>query len=318
MKNGLQTHFNYPIGVEVLRDIKSLGYSTVRIDAQEGHDIEEMVRETLEAGLEPLVIVDSLEELGRCPGLDVEWTNELDGDVLPSAYRRTLDAACKVAGALGIRLWGPCISNLDFDSLWWMRLVRGTGWPRGLYGISAHSYGPFPHDGFRSREAEVEAFKSMLDGKPYIITECGLASTEGVTEEEQADFLRAEFQWWDSHGAIGTYWFQLNDGPTGHPEHNFGIRRFDYSWKPAAFVFKSEEEIIDMNAEKVLSRSKFIDVGNGEFTYPFQDGVMSVQPDGRIETRPAGTAGAWEKFKLEDNLAVYSPEGNHYGFRVVA
>lgn len=319
MKKGLQTHFNLPIGVDLLREVRSLGWETARIDGMEGHSIEPMISETVEAGLEPFVIVDSIEELARVPaGLDAEWTNELDGDVTPSFYRRTLDRAAGVAASLGIRLWAPCISNLDFDSLWWMRLVRGSGWPKGLHGISAHSYGPFPHDGFRSREDEVRQFKQLIDGKPYRITECGLASTEGVSEEEQADFLIREFEFWTAQGAEAAYWFQLNDGPTDHPEHRFGIRRFDGSWKPNAGVFAPEvEEEMANEAEFFISRSKMIDQGDGTYTYPWNGGVLSIQPDGRKETRPVGTNGAWERFTIYKDSAVFSPEGNYYGFYMV-
>ena len=33
--------------------------------------------------------------------------------------------------------------------------------------------------------------------------------------------------------------------------------------------------------------------------------VLSVQPDGTIGTRPAGTAGSYEEFRMEGNRAVF-------------
>lgn len=34
-------------------------------------------------------------------------------------------------------------------------------------------------------------------------------------------------------------------------------------------------------------------------------GTVSVQPDGSIEFRPAGTVGAWEKFVLREGRCVF-------------
>jgi len=46
----------------------------------------------------------------------------------------------------------------------------------------------------------------------------------------------------------------------------------------------------------------------GYFTCRYPKGadtVMSVQPSGTVETRPAGTAGAWETLKDDGTRAVF-------------
>jgi len=51
---------------------------------------------------------------------------------------------------------------------------------------------------------------------------------------------------------------------------------------------------------------------DGTVTVVYRDGrVRSVQPDGRIETRPAGTAGAWEKAFINGGIITSCPDGAH-------
>lgn len=43
--------------------------------------------------------------------------------------------------------------------------------------------------------------------------------------------------------------------------------------------------------------------------------VLSVQPDGSFQTRPKGTAGAYERANLAGNVLVYCPDGKRpYAF----
>lgn len=50
------------------------------------------------------------------------------------------------------------------------------------------------------------------------------------------------------------------------------------------------------------------DVGNGEVVVVKKDGtVLSIQPDGSQESRPAGTSGPYERAKVNGNLIVYQP-----------
>lgn len=48
-------------------------------------------------------------------------------------------------------------------------------------------------------------------------------------------------------------------------------------------------------------------------TYPVgADTVLSVQPDGSIQTRPHGTAGPWERALLKGDRLVYEAGGAYY------
>lgn len=54
---------------------------------------------------------------------------------------------------------------------------------------------------------------------------------------------------------------------------------------------------------------------NGTVTVSLTDGtVLSIQPDGSQQTRPAGTAGPWEIARINGNVLIYSPDGNPYAF----
>ena len=53
---------------------------------------------------------------------------------------------------------------------------------------------------------------------------------------------------------------------------------------------------------------------NGDNTarYPVdKDTVLSIQPNGEIQTRPKGTAGPYEVYEMSDKGLVYSPLGQN-------
>jgi hypothetical protein len=46
--------------------------------------------------------------------------------------------------------------------------------------------------------------------------------------------------------------------------------------------------------------------------------VMSCQPDGKVETRAAGTTGAWEKARVSGSIIIFVPEpGKAWAFGFV-
>jgi hypothetical protein len=44
--------------------------------------------------------------------------------------------------------------------------------------------------------------------------------------------------------------------------------------------------------------------------------VMSVQPDGSVETRPSGTDGAWEQACVNGSWIVFAPNGVPFAFPI--
>jgi hypothetical protein len=324
MLKGLQTHFNATIGLDTLKQVHAFGFETVRIDAMESDPsvMLAMIAETTEAGLIPLVIVDSVDQLDHLSsGLDVEWTNEPDGDISPSDYFKTFKLACDKAKERGIKLWAPAISNLDEDSLKWLNDLRveGQGWPDGLYGISVHRYGDgsfnHPHRGFSSRDSEVKWLKAACQGKPFIVTEVGYPVSDPITEEGQAEALKKEFTFWEGHGAEALFVYQLNDGP-GNPMHeSFGIRRVDGSWKPSAYLFNPPTPITGESVEQTVfavRKSDKITLSDGKVAVRYPKGsdtVLSIQPNGSRETRPLDQIGAWETATDLGNRLAYEPEG---------
>jgi len=327
MLKGLQTHFNARIDLETLHTVKDdLKFETVRVDAQTC-SIDEMllmIDDVQSVGLIPLVIINSEDKLNYLPeGVDVEWTNEPDGDISPSAYYPAFKSACDLAKALRINLWAPAISNLDEDSLGWLNDLRdeGNGWPEGLYGVSAHRYGDGtfhdPHQGFLSRESEAKWLKAACAGKPYIITEVGYPTADHITEYDQKDRLLKEFDFWEKEECQTLFIYQLNDGLNS--DEKYGIRRTDGSWKPAAYLFVEDlesqgEDMADI-ATKGIGKEDLISVGENKYVahYPYnEDTVLSIQPDGSWQTRPAGTAGSWEIAELKGDALKYRVAGMTY------
>ena len=324
MQHGVQTHFDAPIGLETLQALVTRYVQVVRMDAQScsRETFDGMLQEVAATDLRPITVVSDVERLSWfAPGAWVEWTNEPDGDIAPAEYRVGLDLACNRAQAYGLDLWAPAISNLDHDSLLWLNRVRdaGGGWPAGLDGISVHRYGDGtfekPHPGFASREREVAWLKAACEGLPFIVTEFGYPTIDGLTEAQQAERISQEWEFWTAQGALAAFVFQLNDGPTSHREHHYGIRRVDGSWKPSADTFPAPYLETDMlTATFSISRRYCLPHPSkpGYFTarHPTNaNTVLSVQPDGTIQTRPAGTAGGYEEFRIEGNRAVFPDVG---------
>ena len=46
--------------------------------------------------------------------------------------------------------------------------------------------------------------------------------------------------------------------------------------------------------------------------------VLSCQPDGTFQLRPAGTSGAYEQVAINGNVAVYNPAGAVFAFLYAA
>lgn len=64
-----------------------------------------------------------------------------------------------------------------------------------------------------------------------------------------------------------------------------------------------------------VRKSDLISQGGNTYTAKWPsnaDTVLSIQPNGDWEVRPAGTAGAWERAELVGDKLVYSVGGHTY------
>jgi endo-1,4-beta-mannosidase len=90
----------------------------------------------------------------------------------------------------------------------------------------------------RAFENYLQMFKQS--GKPVIVQEFGWSSSGNVTESMQADYYRIMFNLFDQHEIAGVMpWCLWDYGPNfwSESEANFGLLRYDQTWKPAAHVF---------------------------------------------------------------------------------
>lgn len=343
----LQTHFNARVDHATLQQIRSFGFRWARIDAQQADvwTMHDMMADAASCDLTPLPIVYDLDRLGQIPAdCNVEWGNEPDGDIWPATYRAQLEDACQLARDNGLRLWAPAISNLDWDTLHWMKAVRGDGWPAGLTGISVHRYGDgtfeYAHPPFTSRADEVAFLRTLLDGLPYMVTEFGYPTTpgrrgrirrllgerayarspvaRGLTEQEQAECIAKEWEFWRAEGCAVPFLYQINDGPTS----GYGIRRCApdgtlLDWKPAAYQVPKEApmDLPKESAALVISKRESFphpEKPNCFATwYPKgqRETILCVEADGSIGTRNLAEIGgvptAWESWEMQGDRAVF-------------
>lgn len=285
------------------------------------------------------------------------WRNEPDialggRPAIPAEhYAFELKLAAEWAVKTPVREIGaPVVSNLNRRGVDYTEAVIGYcggRLPEGVFG-DFHRYGDgtyenphrlnrwLPWGRFRSREEELRWLKQTIGpGRAWGISEWGYPSADGISEAQQADRSALEFELHESEGALFSGIYQLNDGHgTGGIDH-FGLRRVDGSWKPVADILviddidepgpiepPVEESDLMPTATPMLSRSQFLEVPGrtGFYTcrYPRgADTVLSIQPGGEWDTRPAGTAGPWEVFRIEGNRAVFpETETAHYGIPI--
>jgi hypothetical protein len=256
MLYGVQTSFGQLIGSETYQQLAAFGYTMARIDAQACTPEEAalLAQEAVEAGLTPLVILQHPDQMRDLPeGTHVEVLNEPDiTDVSAGVY---LVLMLAFAGAVrdGIHLWGPCVSNRNRRGLNYLHQIAHlfparVGITLHSYQYGAYPYAPFP--GAASRDDEVAQLTAIIGDRPFGISETGFHTcpmptygdwrknlpwlTTRHTDDHVADLLNWECAFWNRHGAAFCCIFQIDDGPTDTPEHRFGIRRVDGTWKPAA------------------------------------------------------------------------------------
>lgn len=347
----LGTHFNARVDMATLHQIRAFGFHWARMDCQASslELMRNMIADCAAAGLEPFPIVYDLDRLGALEAGAVEWGNEPDGDILPSTYRAQLEAACSLALDRGIELWAPAISNLDRDSLRWLELVRAGAWPEGLYGISVHRYGDgtfeHPHDGFDSREAEVDRLKELCDGRPFICTEFGYPTKGAATlakrakylrpgfhlsEDQQAANIAKEWAFWEAQGCAVPVLYQINDGI--HADEGYGIRRCLpdgtlTDWKPAAYVTPKGEPMADLapvSSNTVFTKEDLVDVPGrtGEYGLrcpPGAETILSPKTSGHHELRAMDALGGPdETCKVAGDLVYFwqNSQGGRFAWRL--
>ena len=265
---GVQTHFDGTIGDEACRQLAEKHWQLARIRglSRSTDEMLAMVNEARAAGLTVLVSVDRFEQIEALLAGDyVEWLNEPDIQTdryLPAAdYGRELLEAAEVAARSPVgQIGGPVMSNLNqrgVDYLNGVIAACGGSLPANVFGVT-HRYG---HKGpltsefetshrlgkpkwkwwgpFETRRAEYEWFAHTIgDGRPWMVSEGGWASAEGISEDYQAELAKQEFDLANSCGAFAYVWYQINDGPGPDAIDHFGLRRVpDYSWKPVAEIF---------------------------------------------------------------------------------
>ncbi len=256
--SGLQAGFGNSLA-DVLPEIASQGCTVVRIDCQKVRD-PKLAQEVLDAGMTPLVIVADPELIADLPkGSMVECGNErdigLDGySNAPLVYWNDL-AAPSIAYCedYGHRLFLGAVSNLHKGGLDWLRQLPWDAIPSWV-SCSHHFY---PDDGrphashishlqFRypfqcrnTRDQDVAELKAIVGERSLACSETGWWDGPYRTETDVAEWYRFERAFWDLKRYEFAIAYQLESAAPvppdqWQPEHGYGFRRADGSWKPSA------------------------------------------------------------------------------------
>lgn len=260
---GLQTGFGDPLGAETLRSIRAEGFTIVRLDCQQCSDVwtAALAQEAINEGLQPLVTVRRPEALRALPdGALAEFGNEPDlgshfGWPTFESYWTPCREAIRIALELNLRLYIGVVSNLNNRGFDFLKKMPWNDIDPKIC-CSIHRYpergkGPTaPHDRFKSREAEVAELRKIVGNRPLACTEVGYhrgAGSDGYTEEEIASHLAWERQFWTDQSFDFSVVYQINDGPAGDTSAlgNYGLRRRDGTWRPAARAFTGATAAIE-------------------------------------------------------------------------
>lgn len=252
MRRLLQAVFNEPIPRQTMKEIAALGFDGIRIDAQQIETATAMAAlldPALEAGLWPLVIVLDGRACAWLPrGTAVELRNEPDLEgPSPQGYRQLLFGMREVADHFGLELWGGGISNLIDRGFDYLRVIADALPDH----VSVHWYPHRPwlqgagHEG-RTRADEIAVLRSIVGDRTIGVSEFGFHTApvchgwwwwrrcRSLSDSDATAAIRAEFAFWQEHGAAFATLYQLNDGPGTGPLDRYGIRAVDGAWKPQA------------------------------------------------------------------------------------
>lgn len=347
---GLQTHIEGWTDPSELRFAFDNRFRLARISAMTC-SAEEMLRcvnDAKAAGFRVLVTLADAERIRLLsPGDIVECRNEDDGDITPASYRQILDEFCRIGQEVGVAIGGPTCSNTNAKCVRWATAVRGAGWPDGMLVLTWHSYDPHENTAFA-------AVERLADGLPIIFSEFGYPSTDGA--DDQAEKLSALWPRYEKYYAACLFQIHDGPN-AAEREHRYGIRACNSDgsmgdWKPSAFTVPEgvmmSEPIVPpvepppvvvepppvepppvvveptrplLEVHRALSRSRMTKHPEHakKFTilHPDGDGVLSIQPDGRIEKRPLGTTGPWETFSDDGQKACFADVTPGYTFAIL-
>lgn len=258
MIKGLQAGFGPSIAADIpaLRD---LSVGLVRLDCQGFGPLTTRSRaiEVRAAGLIPFTIVDSRLQLDDLPsGINVEYLNEPDlRGISPHVYRASVLAMARRCEDLGLHLWAGAVSNLHTNGLAYLDAAGASSWPASV-NVSVHRYPhgdtpQTPQPGSSSRADEVSKLRRVIGtNRPWGVSEFGyhtasranwwqriLGIRKQWTDDQVAEMVAWEWDFWELSGARGAVLYQLNDGPTTGRLDRYGIRRTDGTWKPVAKTF---------------------------------------------------------------------------------
>lgn len=192
-------------------------------------------------------------EAGRVEGITIEVGNEPDlacdeWKEHPERLAQTFSECYETIRGYSptVRVLSPSISNLNARGIDYLNRMYREGIPAGAE-CAIHRYPhkgqpDLAHEGFKSRDREVERLKEIIGDRPFHVTETGFSEYEYRGNHTDpmliADYFEREVEFWERHGAASMFWYQFQDGRYAHDDEHgrkeatFGIRTVSGKWKP--------------------------------------------------------------------------------------
>jgi hypothetical protein len=168
-------------------------------------------------------------EIGNEPDIAVpQWRQ--NPKHLADTFWEVYQAVKSIHGEIELITGG--ISNLHDHGLDWLEEFLLAGVPaKAIIGFHRYPNGYMiekPHDGFASREHEMNRLQALADGRRLLCTEtgasqgphkqakkfplCFLNDSVWLDEEEQAEAFKTEWNFYRRRGVLGMAWYQHRDG----------------------------------------------------------------------------------------------------------
>lgn len=252
---GLNAGFGDPIAHE-FPALRERQFTHIRQDLHHLIDpvrVQMLVREFAQSGAPTPLYIVRADQIPLLPsGAWAELLNEPNYTMSPQQYADLWEQAHELAELAGVKVFVGSISNLNREALDWLSQAWRAFTVRPSY-VSVHRYpntGGFAkaHKGFRRREDEVVALRQIIGPTPFAVTEFGYHTARQWrwgfwpfrwSESDVWRFCREEWHFWYYQGAMATFLYQLNDGPSRNRLDRYGIRTTAGQWKLSATSHQS-------------------------------------------------------------------------------
>lgn len=229
---------------------RSFRYTDMGFGPEVPSEVERKVEAMERSGMQPLYIAtrDTLKYLP-----ELAWAEALNEPNLKwnaRTYAEYVAPMVAEAKERNITLWACSVANLYTHDLEWVKEVLDR--VPDISHVAVHRYPDSdlnhltPKPRHTDRDAEIDALLEVIGPRPWILPEFGYpaSSPPGLTEEEQAEKIKYDFDLYERKGCSAACLYQYQDAPVTHEDYGdpitlYGLRTAEGRWKePILRVFE--------------------------------------------------------------------------------